>query len=454
MVLTIHDISQRVTAKKELIKAKENIEKSELRYQNLFEYNPVSLWEENLEEVKQMLEIKEKEVDDLKKYLENNPEFVKECASKIIITKINKITLDLLGVKSKDELIEHLSQNFNEKSYEIFKKELLAISKGAKTFTEETEFVRANGEIITAIIQFVVIDNNSNVVVSITDITEKKKIEIELKNQNQEYASLNEEYKAQNEKLAIAKEKAEESDRLKTEFINNMSHEIRTPMNGILGFSSFLGKPNLTDEKRNYYVNIIQNSGSQLMRIIDDIIEISRLGTKQVKVIENKICLNELLLKLFSIFDIKAKEQKISLFLKRGLSDEDSNIMLDDLKLNKILSNLLENAFKFTYTGFIEFGYNIVETDASVSQLKIYVKDTGIGIKPENQEMIFKRFSQEEKTLSRKYDGLGLGLSIAKENTELLGGIITLESVKGKGSVFFVTIPYKPDSSQIPLQGI
>ena len=275
--------------------------------------------------------------------------------------------------------------------------------------------------------------NTDNIITGVcgisVDITKRKIAEQKLTEQNKE--------------LIITKQKAEESDRLKTEFINNMSHEIRTPMNAILGFSDFLNKSNLTNEKRKHYTSIIQSSGNLLMRIIDDILEISKLGTKQVKISEKQICLNDLLLELFSIFDIKAKENKTPLYLNKGLSDEESIILTDETKLNKILSNLLENALKFTKDGFIEFGYTL-KTDNKPIELEIYVKDTGIGIKPESQEIIFERFSQEEKGLSRKVGGLGLGLSIAKENAELLGGKITLKSEKGKGSTFFVTIPYKP----------
>ncbi len=252
------------------------------------------------------------------------------------------------------------------------------------------------------------------------------------------FKDVTEEVKAKKE-LVKAKEKAEESNRLKSEFLHNMSHEIRTPMNGILGFSELLSNPNLSIEKQQHFIKIIQNSGKLLLRIIDDILEISRLGTKQVKVINEKVCLNDLMVELFSIFDAKAKENKTPLYLKTPLSDDESCIETDISKLHKIISNLLENALKYTNKGFIEFGYYLEK-----NSLKIYVKDTGIGILPSKLNVIFDRFTQaNEHPLNSNASGLGLGLSIAKENVELLGGTLKVTSEVMKGSEFVLTIPFK-----------
>ena len=239
--------------------------------------------------------------------------------------------------------------------------------------------------------------------------------------------------------ILIEKNKAEKDNRLKSEFISNLSHEIRTPMNGIIGFSGFLDNPDLTMEKKKHYIRIIQNSGHQLLRIVEDLIEISRLETKQVVAVEDSFCFNEMLFDLFTIFDLRAKENKTPLYLKRGLSDEASTIHSDRSKLIKIISNLIDNALKFTNDGYIEFGYFIHE-----GNLRIYVEDTGVGIAIQRQENIFDRFSKENNELSNNASGLGLGLSIAKKNTELLNGVISVKSKKGKGTTFFVDIPYKP----------
>lgn len=250
----------------------------------------------------------------------------------------------------------------------------------------------------------------------------------------------NSELLLKNQELRQAKERVEESDRLKTEFLNNMSHEIRTPMNGIIGFSKLLDQPDISQEKKKHYSKIVQNSSYQLLRIIDDILEISNLETQQEKVKESKFCLNDFLMELYSILTLKHKQEckAIDFRISKALEDMESHITSDKARLNKILSILLENAFRYTQSGSIELGYTI-----SNARLSFYVKDTGIGISADKHEQVFNRFSQEEKEISRSYGGLGLGLAIAKENAKLLGGDITLESKKGEGSTFTVNIPYK-----------
>ena len=433
------DMSSIMTAEKKLIDQNNKLQilsntvsfknqmltEGKYKYQKLISKSPVSLWEENLQKAKKLIDQKVKETPDFKTYLDNNPEFVTKCISAIEILSVNTATLKLFGAKNKLELNNHFKETFNKKSREVFKKEILTIANGSREFETETEFLKTDGTIIYTILKMVIIDNQNNAIVSIVDITDIKKAEqlvIE-----------------SHEKLTIQKEKAEESNRLKTEFLNNMSHEIRTPMNGILGFTQFLEDDNLSSEKRTHYVNIIENSGNQLLQVIDDILEISKLGTKQVKVIESKVNLNSTLLELFAIFDIKAKENQTPLYFIKGMKDKESTIYTDKTKLNKILSNLIENALKFTSEGFIEFGYK-----RKGGGIVIYVKDTGIGISKHKFNSIFERFSQAEKGLSRKVGGLGLGLSIAKENSKLLGGDISVESTLNEGTTFFVTIPYNP----------
>ena len=193
-------------ANEELLLSKEKAEENEKNYRNLFELNPVSLWEEDFSIVKQMLDKKKNEVDDLKLYLDNNPNFVVNCAVKIKICNVNKITLDLLGVKNKEELIRHLSGNFNEKSFKTFKKELLSIATDKKEFTEETEFIRADGKVITAIIKLVLMDDKKKAIIAITDITDRKEAELKIEKQNEELIKAKEKAEANERKLEEAQQ--------------------------------------------------------------------------------------------------------------------------------------------------------------------------------------------------------------------------------------------------------
>ena len=238
--------------------------------------------------------------------------------------------------------------------------------------------------------------------------------------------------------LITAKEKAEESDRLKTAFLHNVSHEIRTPMNAIIGFSTLLNEPDVSEEDRHQYTDIIFQSGSQLLSIINDIVDIANVESGQAKLNLTEINLNSMMKSLNEQFRIIAKGNNISINLNAPLTDEDSEVITDNTKLVQILSNLINNAIKFTKNGQIDFGYTLKE-----KFLEFYVKDSGIGISQDYHSRIFDRFFQVDSAVSRQYSGTGLGLSICKGYVQLLGGTIKVESESGKGTLFKFTIPYQ-----------
>ncbi|NTU96588.1 MAG: PAS domain S-box protein [Chlorobiaceae bacterium] len=249
--------------------------------------------------------------------------------------------------------------------------------------------------------------------------------------------------------LVAARDKAEESDRLKTAFINNISHEIRTPMNGILGFSQLLKEQQLSGEEQREYIELIQQSGERMMRLINDIVEISRIDARDTPVELAEIPLNSLLGYLYEKFSADAEKKGLQLTWKSGLSDEESLIITDGAKLELIMSNLLENAMKFTPEGDIDFGCEKKE-----NLLEFYVVDTGVGIPSGMKEKIFERFNQVDNTLSRMHDGAGLGLSITKSYIEMLGGIIHVEPGISGGSRFYFTLPCTPERHTDPVHPV
>ncbi len=240
-----------------------------------------------------------------------------------------------------------------------------------------------------------------------------------------------------NKELTIAKQKAEESDRLKSAFLANLSHEIRTPMNAILGFTELLKENDIPDEKRDYYGAIIQNSGRHLISIIDDIIEISKIETRQAQVHATRINIQILLEDVYQLMNINMpKGKEIELILRLPAGGKDDYFISDAVKLKQIISNLINNAFKFTDKGFVEFGYELNK------ELTFFVRDTGHGIDKANHELIFERFRQIGTELTVNMGGSGLGLAIVKSYTELLGGKVLLESEPEKGSLFKVVFPF------------
>jgi len=246
------------------------------------------------------------------------------------------------------------------------------------------------------------------------------------------------ERKKYQEELVKAKEKAEESDRLKSEFLANMSHEIRTPMNGIIGFSELLVGEDISDDKKNSYARIVIDSGKQLLNIIDDILDFSKIEAGQLEIKKSIVQINDIITELFSIFSQTAQESNLFLFPYKDLPDDKSVIITDRHRLMQIFNNLLSNAFKFTSSGEISFGYNY-----NKNKLKFYVKDTGCGIDEKLHDVIFDRFRRANNKHNKVIRGTGLGLAITKRLVELLGGEIWFESQENAGTTFYFTLPYE-----------
>ncbi len=239
--------------------------------------------------------------------------------------------------------------------------------------------------------------------------------------------------------LIEAKNKAEESDRLKSAFLANMSHEIRTPMNAILGFSDLLMKPDLNDERKEKYIEQINAGGKRLLALISDIVDISKIDAGQLKTQMEVFNLNDVLRLIYMQFMVYPIQKNVKLTYECELSDNKSHIFMEKSRLIQILTNLIENALKFTSKGEVCFGYHIKN-----NKIQFFVKDTGIGISETHQKIIFERFRQIDNEYSKGGSGTGLGLSIVKGLVDLLKGEVSIESSVGKGSSFNIYLPYHP----------
>jgi PAS domain S-box-containing protein len=246
------------------------------------------------------------------------------------------------------------------------------------------------------------------------------------------------------EELIAAKQRAEASDRLKTAFINNISHEVRTPLNGILGFSALIMQPDLPDEDKEQFFSIIKISSSRLLNTMASYMDISMIVSGNMEVQVKPFDLNHLLYTLRDQFQPMCTVKNLDFYLTIPEDYEICMLNSDTEVIRKAVTHLLDNAVKFTHRGEVRFGYSI-----KPGALEFFVSDTGIGISQEIQPHIFEHFMQEESSITRDYEGSGLGLSIVNGLVTLLGGKLRLESEKGKGSVFFFAIPYEKDMSGI-----
>ncbi len=343
----------------------------------------------------------------------------KECRKVIA----NKADVENIGMKTEAEVLgktdlELFPGKIGERGYADDMKVLIS---GNPIFDLEEEFINRDGVkrwLLTTKIPILGKDGSVNGLVGIGhDITERK----------------------QNiEELIRAKDKAEESDRLKTAFLHNISHEIRTPMNAIVGFSALLAEPDTDLKMRNSYIDVIMQSSNHLLSIITDIVDISNIEADLAKVVKSATDVNSTLKSLVNQFLPKASEKKIRLEWETVLPDTDAMISTDRTKLTQILTNLISNALKFTDKGTIKVSFKRKD-----GLLEFAVSDTGIGIESQYFDKIFDRFYQVQNGASRLYEGTGLGLAISKAYVGILGGKIWLTSELGRGTTFYFTIPYE-----------
>lgn len=347
-----------------------------------------------------------------------------------LILFINKATTQKLGYKEK----ELKSQNINMLLEEGLDYKMLIESKSKRRFYN---FFTKNNERIPVSLSISKFSRKDNPFMGHVIIARDVSMEIKFQNAIKEH---NRKMKKTNEELKMALAKAEESEKLKSSFIANISHEIRTPLNGIMGFSELMQLDNCASEDYRKYGKIIIECGNHLLGIVNDVLDISKIEARLVEIMPERCDLNQIFDKLFAIYQQKIIQsgKKINFILSKGFPDYDCCIITDELRLNQVLSNLLDNAVKFTEKGQIEFGYY-----REGKWLHFFIKDTGIGIPDDKKEVIFKPFIQAAKSTTKLYGGTGLGLTIAHALIELMGGHITVKSETGEGTEFIFTLPYE-----------
>ncbi|MCF8391582.1 MAG: PAS domain S-box protein [Bacteroidales bacterium] len=336
---------------------------------------------------------------------------------------VNKGLLDIYEFSSPDEFLNtSAKKTYTEQSYQEHQDRRKIRQEGGDTSDYEISIRRKNREIrhIKVWRKDVIWNREKHFQVINQDITELKRL---------------------NTDLIQAKEKAEESNRLKTAFLNNMSHEIRTPLNGITGFIGLLQNPIIDAEEKQKYFDIINKSSDRLIATVNDIMDISRIEAGEVKVSLTEVSANEILEEQYSFFYHQAQSKGLELIFKPCLVDKEARFVTDKHKLEGILTNLIKNAIKFTEQGEITFSCSL-KKEKDIEVLEFNVKDTGIGIPANRIDAIFNRFEQADIEDTRVHQGSGLGLAIVKSYVEMLGGEIIVSSEVGSGSTFTVKIPY------------
>jgi PAS domain S-box-containing protein len=379
----------------------------------------------NITEQKKTREALTESKEKLRNVFENSPDALALCSLEGIIIDRNRAALELFKYSADNRLDNFSCLTLVAKQDYLRARELLSlVIKEGNVKNQIFTLSRSDGTSFEAEVSASLLkDKNQkpfNLLFIIKDITERLMYE---------------------KKLKEAKEKAIESDKLKSAFLANMSHEIRTPMNAIIGFSKLLSSQEANEHDNLEYIEIIKNTGNTLLNLIDDIIDFAKIEAGEVQIKQAACYLHKIMKELHVFFETeRQRNEKTGIELVLNIPDPDSELVIltDQNRLRQVFSNLLGNALKFTQKGKIEFGYKIEE-----SHINFYVSDTGIGIDDNYHKVIFDRFRQVDFNYNKKFDGTGLGLAISKNLIKLLGGRITLESKKGEGSVFRFKLPFK-----------
>lgn len=359
------------------------------------------------------------------------------------ITFCNKSFLQRTGYRFEDISGKNFIEIFVRKDQQ---EEMLNFSSQIFNGTEgsgyiEHEFLKKNGGSFYVIWTYILLKDENAKVNGISavgvDVTERRMNEDKLRKKSEIIRNQNKDLLRINAKWKVAKEKAEESDRLKSAFLANMSHEIRTPMNGILGFAELLKYPGISDLESKEYINLIRISGNRMLGILNDLMDIAKIESGLMKLDPSGFNLNEQVDYLCTFFSTEAQARDLQIKCMKALPDNDSNLYSDKEKVLAILSNLIKNAIKYSSKGTIEFGYKL-----NGDFVELHVKDEGIGIAQEKLNLIFDRFTQVHYSTSGHYEGAGLGLSISKAYADMMGGKIEVSSEEGKGSEFVCTLPF------------
>ncbi len=339
---------------------------------------------------------------------------------------VNPSFTQITGYNPKDVINKEISLlNIDNHSNSIYEEAMSCVLSG-KDWQGEFHHQKKNGEKYWELASISPVKNNigeiSHFVVISEDITSRKKSEKE---------------------LVDAKEKAEESNRLKTAFLANLSHEIRTPMNAIIGFSNLLLDEDMSFEEKVKLNNLINDNSQNLLKLIDDVIDISKIQAGNIELNKKDCHINKLLLDLYVSFSINVEnndKKDIHLSLQKSSELNDFSFVTDPLRLKQILYNLIENAIKFTSNGFVEFGYSLIEEE---NKIQFYVIDSGIGISNEKLDMIYDMFRQADESFTREHGGTGIGLTIAKKLVDHLNGEIWIQSTPKQGTNIYFTLPLK-----------